>query len=147
MNLDVLVKYLRKVDLQAYDSNLTCRVLKHLGCLDDRTQRVVIKTALQVNISYQELVEHVRKQFKILKHEDDIGKYCGLGYGEDCVSVATWSGWQNPKHAKDVDVTQVCYKDSNGVMRCGHLLDFAEMWMDMNDASFQEFLKGLEVRE
>lgn len=148
MNLDVLVKYLRKVDDKGYDSNLTCKVLQHLGCLDERTQRVVIKVALGVDASYEELMDHVRGLFKVYKQNDEEGQFCGLGFGNsgNCVSVATWEGWDIPEHADQVDITeQVCYKGADGQLRCGHLLDFAELWMDANEASFSEFLDGLIV--
>ena len=146
MNLDVLVKYLRLIDDKGYDSPLVCKVLHYLSCLDERTQEVVIKVALNIDINYPKLMDHVRAQFVILKQTDDVGKYCGLGFGDSCLSVASWNGWDSPKHADDVDVTKLCYKSADGTLRCGHLLDFAEMWMDMNDTTFSEFTKGITTK-
>lgn len=142
INLDVLVKGLRQIDAEAYNSPLTCKVLKHLNNLNERTQRAVIKNAIGHDISYDQLMEHIRMQFRVLKQVDQEGQYCGLGYGKACVSVATWNGWQIPKHASDVDIT---ISTDDRTPRCSPMLDFAELWMDHYDASFEDFLNGVET--
>lgn len=147
MNLDVLTKQLRNVDAANYDHPDLFRVMKHLGSLEPKVQERIIKTAIKIDMNYEDLMEHVRSQFIILKQKDEDGKYCGLGFGGKCTSVATWDSWNTPEHADNVDVTKVCYSDSDGNLRCGHLLDFAELWMDTNLASFQEFLDGILVEE
>ena len=147
MNIDILTKELRIVDAANYDHPNLFRVMKHLGALEPHFQDIVVKTAIDVDMTYEDLLEHVRAQFIILKQNDEEGKYCGLGFGEKCTSVATWNDWEIPEHAADVDITKICYADADGNLRCGHLLDFAELWMDVNNASFQEFLDGIVVEE
>lgn len=147
MNLDVLAKQLRNIDATNYDHPDLFRVMKHLGSLEPNVQERIIKIATGVDMNYEDLMEHVRSQFIVLKQKDEDGKYCGLGFGDKCTSVATWDSWNTPEHAADVDITKVCYSDSDGNLKCGHLLDFAELWMDTNDASFQEFLDGILVEE
>ena len=128
MNIDVLAKALREVDNKNYDHPLMCKVLHHLSCLEPRLQQLVIKVALGIDdFTYEDLVEHIRGQFVILQQVDNLGAYCGLGFGEKCVSVATWDSWGFPEHAQDTDITKVCYSDGKGELRCGHLLDFVEM--------------------
>lgn len=144
MNLDVLCKKLCEVDATNYDHQLLGQVMGYLGSLDPVTQKSVIKTALNIDWSYKKLLEHVRGLFVILKQDDDQGKYCGLGFGKECISVATWNGWSLPKHAQEVDTTELCYKSDDGTLRCGHLLDFAEVWMDYHEESFMEFAKGIK---
>lgn len=150
LKIDVLAKQLRVVDASNYDHPDLYKVMKHLGTLDARMQKMIIKTALNVDFTYEDLMEHVRSQFIVLQQKDQDGKYCGLGFGEKCTSVATWDGWDVPKHAEGVDVTGLCYASfgngiggSGGELRCGHLLDFAELWMDVNGKSFDEFLDGV----
>jgi len=146
MKIDVLAKQLRVVDASNYDHPDLYKVMKHLGTLDARTQNMIIKTALSVDFTYEDLMEHVRSQYIVLQQKDQDGKYCGLGFGEKCTSVATWDGWEVPKHAEKADITDLCYAGDNGGggdLRCGHLLDFAELWMDVNQKSFEEFCDGV----
>lgn len=145
LKIDTLALKLRTIDEANYDHSDMSAVFHYLSELEPRLQRMVIKVALGVDYDLQQLMEHVRSQFVILKQNDDDGKYCGLGFGAECTSVATWDHWGLPKKAQDVNITKVCYDDGQGNLRCGHLLDFAELWMEMNDASFEQFLKGIRT--
>ncbi len=143
MNLDVLAGALKRVDAGKYDHSLLTSVLRHLYAIDSAEQKMIMKTALLSDMSFNELMEHIRSQFIVLQQEDAEGQYCGLGFGEECVSVATWKTWDTPDHADMVKTTKLCYKDHDGKKRCDQFLDFAEFWMELNEASFGEFLSGI----
>lgn len=145
LNIDVLAKELIAVDEAAYDHPNMGKVFKYLATCTPEVQQSIIETALGVEYDIFELMDHVRSQFVILQQSDAQGDFCGLGFGDNCVSVATWDGLDLPTKPSQVDVTKICYKDKGGKMRCGHLLDFTELWMEMNEMSFGEFLQGVNI--
>ena len=145
MNLDVIAKTLMKVDADGYDHPLLGKVLYCLGSLSPSEQKSVIKVALNIDLTHEQLIDHVKSLFFVLKQKDDIGEYCGLGFGDKCVNVATWRDWILPQHATDVDVAKICYRDSDGTLRCSHLLDFMELFMDVKKVSFEELISELNV--
>ena len=145
-NLTDLVETLIDVDSQDYDHPLLYKLFNNLANLDVKSQDLVIENALNYDLSYNELMDHIRMQFIVLKQLDQKGKYCGLGYGDKCVSVGTWDTHDLPKNMNDMDIISDCYTNSNNELRCGHLINFVELWMEVNNKSFDEFLSGLKTK-
>lgn len=147
INIDVLTKALRKVDKAEYDHSQMARVIHYLAQLPPKKQDLVIRHATGVKADLMQLLEHIRQQFVILRQEDEDGTYCGLGFGKKCTSVATWNSWKTPTKFEQIDVTQLCYMGTDGALRCGHLMEFAEIWMELNGATFHDFLEGIPVEQ
>jgi hypothetical protein len=146
-NLDVLTNALRTIDAAHYDHPQLTYVMEVLGNLDPSSQKIVIMSALTIPITYSQLMDHVRQQFVVLRQQDRDGSYCGLGFGEKCVSIATWNSHNLPHHADEVIVTPHCIQGKNGKLRCGHFLDFAELWIDKNGGTFGDFLSKVKVED
>lgn len=138
MNLDVLARALRDVDLADYDHPHLGKVFGYISRLCKREQLQVIKAAVGQEFTFDQLLSHVINQFVILEQSDNKGQFCGLGFGEECVSVATWDGLEAPMNAEEVSVTKLCYKGADGKLRCGHLLSFLEFTLDYKEMTFQE---------
>lgn len=147
INLDVLTKTLKRVDKAEYDHNLMAKTIYYLSRLPPKKQELVIRHATGVRADLMQLLEHIRGQFVLLRQVDDEGTYCGLGFGRKCTSVGTWSSWKNPKSPEQMDVTDVCYRGTDGQLRCGQQLEFIELWMDLNQATFQDFLEGVPIEQ
>jgi hypothetical protein len=93
--------------------------------------------------TFDDLCEYVRKQYVIQRQSDRDGEFSALSFG-DGVSVATWHGRGLPQRCDEVDITPIC---KNGALICEHQLDFIELWLRRNKASFRAFLSGLAVVE
>ena len=144
-NLDILTKALIQVDEQGYDHPHLYAVLLAIQKLEVKYQTKVIKEALGKEYTYKEIINHVRMLFIILKQHDENGSYSALGFGAEQVSVCTWSEHSLPSSIKDVDVTPAY--DGQGKLRCARFMKFIELWMSYNNATYEQFLKELDVEE
>lgn len=143
-NLDILVKALIEVDEQGYDHPQLYVVLLAVQSLKPKYQTMVIKQALGQEYTYAQIMEHVHMLFIILKQKDEQGTYSALGFGLEQISVCTWSGHQLPTTIQEVDITPE--HDSKG-LRCARFLKFIELWMEYNEATYDDFLSELDVEE
>ena len=144
LNIDTLTLELRSLDSANYDHINLGKVFGYLSLLSEVEQNMIIKTSIGHQISFEELMTHVQSLYVIQEQSDQDGQFCGMGFGNECTSVATWDGLGNPKKASDVETTKICYKNSDGTLRCSGLLDFAEFWMTYNKASFEKFCACLK---
>ena len=144
-NLDTLTKSLREVYNAGFDHPMCGKTLYYLGqmCGEDRAQ--VIKHACGKCMTYDQLCNCARSKYVIQKQLDANGPFSALACGD--VSVATWTGHDLPLHADEVDVTEICIRDKDGILRCSPMLDFAELWMEHNQSSFRGFLSGINTFE
>lgn len=144
-DFDTLTKTLREVDRADYDHPLVGKVMYELAQMCEEDQMSIIKMACGRCKNYDELCGCVRKKFVLQKQRDKKGEFTALTYGKECVSVATWDGHKYPLHANEVNVTELCYKDGDGNLRCAPMLDFMELWMEQHKSSFKGFLSGLDT--
>jgi len=145
MDVGALCHRLMMVDKHEYDDSDLVKVLQDISQSKPYMQNAIITTSLKVNYTFDELLEYIRQQYFILQHEDEEGPYSGLGFGNECISMTTWDGWdENPTEVIDTDITPTTLPKSK-VLRTAHLWEFIEFWKDYYNLGFSDFLDGLEV--
>lgn len=144
-NLDVLAKECREVYKANFDHPSLGKCLHYLSQCTPTEQNTILTLACGCKMSYEQFCNCARSKFVIQRQKDTRGEFSALTFGDSCVSVATWDGHSLPLHAEEVDVTEICYKDTQGNLRCSPMLDFAELWMEQNQSSFRGFLSGIDI--
>lgn len=108
------------------------------------TQNHLIFKSLHISYTFDQLMEYVRQQFFVLHQEDEAGPYSALAFGNECLSIATWTGWDTyPLELDDTFYTPDWMEDGE-TLKCEHLLLFIEFWIEYYRTTLGDFLSDLE---
>ena len=141
--MSVRIFELTKTLKEIHDANYRdCRLvdaLREAAKLSPSAQETLIFNITSMRKNFDDYLEYVRRMFFVLKQNDEEGQYCALGFGDECISVATWDE-DFPDNVSDIDFTSESATDP---AQCRYLEDFMKFWLSYFGADPIDFLSDL----
>lgn len=129
ISLDVVTKALISLNRKEFNDHRLTDFLSIFSELEPTKQEILTKVVLGKNLTYKQLLDHIRKNFYIKKQRDSEGKFSALGFGTSETNVTTWSDWGEPKN----------HSQTNPNPNSNYLNQFVCTWCDINKKGFDDF--------